>query len=194
MTILTASLSLLWLAAFWLMTRERPDNRALTGVGVLASILTVVIAANSLHSAIVSGYPADSFWTLATGGRLGVVAISTLGLAGMFAGLAWKTRQILRIKTQISATAWMLFDIAAGCLIFGIIHTISPQAFYSFYRLIFSNLPNQWVIDTIFDTERLQTIAALPASGSMADHLAGVILWSIIPFTGWLHLRHWWRG
>ena len=194
MTILSVSLSTLWLATFWLISRDRLDSRALLAAAVFASILTIAIAATELHGAILTGYPTDSFWTLEAGGRLGVIAISTVGLGCMFAGLAWKTKQVLRIKAQASATAWMLFDTAIGCLIFGVIHTVSPQVFYSFYRLIFSNLPKQWVIDTIFDAERLQIIATLPASGSMADHLAGMILWSIIPFTGWLHLRHWWRG
>ena len=194
MTLFSASLSLLWLAAFWLMTRDRPDGRGLLGISIIASIVAVVIAADNLHSAILSTYPTDSFWTLATSGRLGVIAISTIGLGAMFAGLAWKTRRVLQIKTQVSATAWMLFDMAAGCLIFGIIHTISPQVFYSFYRLIFDGLPNQWVIDTLFDRARMQAIAALPANANMADHLAGVILWAVVPFTGWLHLRHWWRG
>lgn len=194
MTVISASLSLLWLAGFWLLTRDRVGTIRLTLAGLAACMVAVCIAASDVQAAALAGYPSDSFWTLSWAGRAGVVAISTIGIAFIFLALAWKTKLILRIKTQISATAWFLFDLAAGWAIFGVIHTVSPQAFYTFYRLIFDALPNQWVIDTFFDSDRLQLIASLPANGSLADHLAGIALWAIIPFTTWLHLRHWWRG
>ena len=194
MTILSASLSTLWLAAFWLLTRDRATTLALTLAATIACMISIAIASTSIWASITAGYANDSYWTLSKGGRIGVLAISTVGLALFFVSLAWKSRIILGLRAQISATAWVLFDIAFGWLAFGVLHTISPQLFYSFYRLIFDYLPNQWVIDSILDVETLSLIAQLSSGGSLSDHLAGVALWAIVPFTLWLHLRYWWRG
>jgi hypothetical protein len=174
-----------------MLSRDRAFGWRLLIIAVIACALAVCIAAANLWP---GEYPQDSFWTLSTSGRIGVVAISSIGIGLVFALLAWKTRRILRIKAQISATAWTLFDIAIGVVLFGVIHTVSPQIFYSFYRLIFPNLPNQWVIDAIWDADGLRAVATLAEGGTLADHLAGIVLWAIVPFTGWLHLRHWWRG
>lgn len=194
MTYLSASLSVLWLAAFWMLTRDRLDNHRLTLAGIGASILAVLIAVTHVQQATLAGYPTDSFWTLSLIGRTGVIAISAIGITLIFYGLAWKTAILLRLKSQVSATAWVIFDLAAGWLVFGVIYSVSPQIFYTFYRMIFDYLPNQWVIDTALDTEKLHMIAQLSASGNMSDHMAGVALWAILPFTAWLHLRDWWRG
>lgn len=192
MTAVSVTAALIWAAVFWSLSRGRILNWRLVLAGIGASFGAVItIAAQRLQ--VTTGYPSDSFWTLGLGGRAGVIAISLTGIIAMFCLLAVKTQFILRVKRQISGTAWALFDCAAGLLIFGVIHTVSPQIFYSFYRLVFTGLPTQWVIDGLFDATRLQIIAGLSVEGSLADHLAGVTLWAIIPFTLWLHLHHWWR-
>jgi hypothetical protein len=194
MTLFSASLALLWLAVFWLLTRDRVMGRSLVLIGIVASFGAVMLASANLWDAIAAGYPSDSYWTLKTGGRTGVLLISLTGITLMFYLLARKTRFILRMKRQVSGTAWALFDIAFGMLVFGVIHTVSPQIFYTFYRFIFSELPNQWVIDSVFDTATLQSIAMLAPDGNLASHLAGITLWAIIPFTLWMHMQNWWRG
>lgn len=193
MTLLSASLAMIWLAVFWLLSRDRIMRPTLIVTGIIAHFIAVTIAAAPQLS-IMSAYPDDSLWTLDLAGRAGVLAISGLGIAAMFILFALKTRVVLRLKHQVSGTAWALFDVALGLLFFGVIHTVSPQVFYTFYRFIFAGLPDQWVIDGWFDAGQLQTIAALAADGNLAGHLAGVTLWAIIPFTLWLHLHHWWRG
>ena len=194
MTLFSASICALWMAAFWMLTRDRMNTIGQTLIGIAASLIAVCLASASVQSAILIGYPTDSFWTLDSFGRSGVIAISSIGILAIFLALAWKTRLTLGVKLQISGTAWLVFDIAIGWLIFGIIHTVSPQVFYTFYQFIFASLPNQWVIDTLLDADKLQSIAALSPTGTLADHLAGVALWAIVPFTVWLHLQHWWRG
>jgi hypothetical protein len=158
------------------------------------SLAIVVIASPSIWASIADGYPGDSFWTLSATGRIGVLAISTIGLTCIFALCAKKTKLILRVKRQVSGTAWALFDIAIGLILFGVVYSVSPQIFYGLYRRLIPNLPAQWVVDSVFDVDRLQIIAAIPINGSLADHLAGVALWAIIPFTIWMHMHRWWRG
>lgn len=194
MTAVSTSLSVLFLAGFWVLSRDRVLGWQIVVVGALVCCVSVIIAAANLWVPITQGYPNDSFWTLSTAGRIGVLSISAIGISFVFVCLAWKTRLILRIKSQASGTAWALCDTAFGLLFFGVVHTVSPQVFYSFYHLIFDALPNQWVINNLFDTTRLQAIATLAPTGNLADHLAGIVLWAIFPFTIWLHLRNWWRG
>lgn len=190
MSLISASLGLLWFAVFWLLTRDRQNSAGLTLIGIGASLITVTIAVFPR----LNGYEHDSFWTLTPIGRTGVIAISSIGIIGVFTLINWLTSLVLKTRRQVSATAWLLFNLAAGWGLFGAVFSLSPQVFYTFYQFTFSGLPNQWVIDTLFDTARLQTIAAIPIGGSLSDHLAGMTLWAIIPFTIWRHLRHWWQG
>lgn len=194
MTLLSSALALLWFAAFWLLTRDRPQGVGLMILSAWACILAIALAAAVIWPAIAAGYPQDSFWTLDTFGRIGVATISGIGISLIFLALALKSRIILRFRRGPTATAWALIDIAIGLLACGVIFSLSPQVFYSFYRMIFANLPQQWVIDGVLDQDRLKMIAVMAPGGSLADHLAGVTLWAILPFTAWLHMRCWWRG
>lgn len=194
MTALSAALAFLWAAVIWLLTRDKPLRFGLVLFGTWMSIVGVVISLPPLWDAIRAGYPTDSFWTLGVGGRLGVIALSAVGISATFLCLAWKTSLILRFRRGPTATAWALIDIAIGLFIFAVVFSVSPQAFYSFYRLIIPGLPQQWVIDGLLDQDRLKMIAIVTSGGSLADHLAGVALWATVPFTAWLHLRFWWRG
>lgn len=194
MTLLSSALALLWFAVFWLLTRDRRQGVGLMIWGAWACITAIALAAAVIWPAIAAGYPQDSFWTLDTFGRIGVAAISGIGISLIFLALAMKSRIILRFRRGPTATAWALIDIAIGLLAYGVIFSLSPQIFYSFYRMIFANLPQQWVIDGVLDQDRLKMIAVMAPGGSLADHLAGVTLWAILPFTAWLHMRCWWRG
>lgn len=194
MTALSTGLALIWFAGFWLLTRDIAPNLWRLFIGMIACIIGVGIAAAGIWPMIAAGYPDDSYWTLGIAGRAGVLSISLFGVACVFWLFAVKTRIILSVKTQVSGTAWALFDIAIGMLVFGVVLTVSPQVFYTFYQFIFEGLPSQWVIDGLFDTPHLQAIATFQANANLADHIAGVVLWAIVPFTGWLHLQHWWRG
>jgi len=194
MTLLSSALALLWFAVFWLLTRDRPQGVGLLILGAWACITAIALAAAVIWPDIAAGYPQDSFWTLDTFGRISVAAISGIGISLIFLALAMKSRLILRFRHGPTATAWALIDIAIGLLAYGVIFSLSPQIFYSFYRMIFANLPQQWVIDGVLDQDRLKMIAVMAPGGSLADHLAGVTLWAILPFTAWLHMRCWWRG
>lgn len=194
MTALSLGLAAVWIAAFWVMSRESSDTLAIALVAGVASMIGVGFAAAPLWPRVLAGYPSDSFWTLGWAGRAGVVAISGVGIAALFAVLTVKTRVILRVKQQATNTAWVLIDLALGLALFAVIYSVSPQVFYAFYRLIIPGLPQQWVIDGAFDVTRLAAIARIGAEGSLSDDLAGVTLWAIVPLTLWLHLRDWWRG
>lgn len=139
----------------------------------------VALLAFPLWPAILAGYPGDSFWTLGIGGRSGVVAISFGGFAALFAGCAVLLRRVP------VGPGWTCGAIAAGLLAYAIIYSVSPQVFYSFYRLIFPGLPTQWVIDGMLDFARLSAAIDLRTAASLSDDLAGVGFWALIPFVLW---------
>jgi len=80
------------------------------------------------------------------------------------------------------------FDCALGLALFGTLHALSPQAFYQFYHLIYSGLPHQIVVKTLFDYEGMATFAALSTSGNLSQHLSGLVLLAIVPLTVFTHI------
>jgi len=143
----------------------------------------------ALWLAAADGYTGDSFWTLSTFGRLGVVAISVLGMAALGACIAWKTRRLRRTLPQVPTAILWVCDVLIGVLLFALIFSVSPQIFYSFYQLIFDGLPQQWVIDGPLNWDRLAEVIPPRTAGSLADHLAFVAMGGVVLFTTYLHWR-----
>ena len=157
-------------------------SRRYSLVLMVAATAVVLLAARPVQTAILSGYPNDSFWDLGLGGRLGVLAISAFGLALIFLILAWKSRFFRGLPFGLG----LALDVLVGILIYAVLYSVSPQAYYALYQMIFPDLPTQIVVRHII-SPRLVDIAQLQAAGSMSDHLAGVALWAILPFTLWVH-------
>ncbi len=194
MSLISLAVSAVWVAGFWVLSRDRSDTWAITLIGMIASLITVGLAAANVWPQARTLYPGDSYWTLGWIGRIGVIAISGIGCTCIYLMLAAKSRLILRVKTQGTNTAWVVIDLAIGLGLFAVIYSVSPQIFYGFYRLIIPGLPQQVVIEGWIDPDRLRFIARMREGGSLSDHLAGICGWGIVPFTLWLHTRAWWRG
>ena len=152
----------------------------------LAMIL-VALGQPQILAALAEGYPNDSFWTLQTGGRAGVIAITVVGLATIFLLIALKSRLFQRWPSVISLPV----DMACGLLLFSLVFSLSPQVYYTLYQFIFDGLPSQVVVDSPFNFERVANVARLLPSGAVADHIAGLAFWAVLPFTLWAHAtRH----
>ena len=162
--------------------------------GMVASLIAVGLAAASIWPKVLGGYPDDLFWSLGIVGQIGAVGTSVLGVAVLFSLLAWKTRLILRIKRQATGTAWALIDLALGLALAAVALSIASQVVSAFHLLSIPSLPQAFVLQDWINTTWLSRIARLPADAALADHAAGVVLWAILPFTIWLHLRDWWQG
>ena len=136
-----------------------------------------------------NGYPGDSFWTLSELGRIGVIAISVSGLLILTALSALKTNRILRWSQHRWRLLVWLLDVALTLVLFGVLFSVSPQVYYSFYQEIIADLPNQWVIDGPFNWDRLRDIALPTAQGPLADHGATIAMGGLVLFTSYLHRR-----
>ena len=171
--------------------KRRAFNLPFLAIALPASLLMAIVSAPTLWLAILSGYPDDSFFDLGFFGGLGVLAISGT-LITLFAFiLIWKSRKMLAFASKRRLSGWLIlaFDCVLGLALFGTLHALTPQAFYQFYHLIYSGLPHQIVVKTLFDYEGMMTFAALSTSGNLSQHLSGLVLLCIIPLTVFAHVR-----
>lgn len=194
MSVLAASLTLIWLVFFWQLTLQRPIIKPLLFTfAVIAGLIAVFLSSPSLWQAVARGYPRDSFFTLDLIGRIGVVAISVFSILLFFMFMKVKTTFILKLTGTTWATRILsLFvDSGIGLALFGFLYALSPQIYYTFYRITFPGLPQKIVIKTVFDSDQLIQIAYLSAEGTLSHHLSGVVFLTIIPVTAWLHAKKW---
>lgn len=180
-------LSLFWLAVLWWMTLDKPANVTTTSYIALASMFAVVLNSPGVWIALATGYDGDSFATLTTAGKAGVILISTAGLAAIYALCGAKSERILR--DQPTRPALAVLDVIVSIGIFGLFYAISPQVFYTFYQFLFPELPDQTVLRWPLALEQFRTAIAMSPSGSLHNHLAGIGWLGIIPFTLWFHAR-----
>ncbi|MEP6444767.1 MAG: hypothetical protein ABJ034_07750 [Hyphomicrobiales bacterium] len=171
--------------------KRRPFSLPFLAIALPASLLMAMASAPTLWIAILSGYPDDSFFDLGFFGGLGVLAISGTLITLFALIIVWKSRKVLAIASKRRLSGWLVlaFDCALGLALFGTLHALSPQAFYQFYHLTHSGLPNQIVVKTLFDYEGMITFAALSTGGNLSQHLSGLVLLSIIPLTVFSHIK-----
>ena len=171
--------------------KRRAFSFPFLAIALPASLLMAIASAPTLWLAILSGYPNDSFFDLSFFGRLGVLSISGTLIALFALFLIWKSRKLLAITSRKAGSVWLVLavDCALGLALFGTLHALSPQAFYQFYHLIYSGLPHQIVVKTLFDYEGMMTFATLSTSGNLSQHLSGLVLLAIVPLTVFTHIR-----
>lgn len=171
--------ALAWIAAFWRWSRAWT---APLYIVVVAGFLAAIIVHPVMWPRILMGYPGDSFWTLGVSGRLGVLAISLIGLGLLFTALGLKSR---RIAGRIPAS----IDTVINLIIFSVTYSVSPQVFYTLYLLLFDGLPHQWVISGPFNISQIWAAIVIKDEGTLSDDLAGLTFWAIIPVTFWFYAK-----
>ena len=110
-------------------------------------------------------YAGDSFLTLGTGGRVGLLLLSALLWAGMLA-LGW------RLRGAIGAFG--------GVALFWAFLWLSPQVYYLYYQAIFDGLPWQVVIAAPPDPARLLRLLTFTDAATLSAHGKGALGWSLI--------------
>ena len=81
---LSLTLSIAATLGIWaLMRRKRMSIGVMISL-VPLSMIAVLLGATNVIFAIENGYDGDSYWTLKTGGRIGVALISAIGLTVFF--------------------------------------------------------------------------------------------------------------
>ncbi len=151
-------------------------------------VVTAILAAPTVWSAVLDGYGNDSFFTLAPWPRAGLAALSAALILSLFSLLAAKSAAFYRAgaKLRVPPLVVLAADLLASAALMVGALGLSPQVYYSYYRLIVPDLPAQWQLPGWAVSESPLRQAYLAPGASLADHLVGLTFWSLLVMTGWL--------
>lgn len=113
-------------------------------------------------------YAEDSFFTLTSTGRAGVLTMS-LALALLMVGL-------VRVVPLRSAFA----RVGVAFMLFWLFVWLSPQAYYQLYRLLFDGLPQHWVIWPPRRPAEALRLLAFSGPETLSAHEQGALGWLMI--------------
>lgn len=114
-------------------------------------------------------YQQDSFFDLSLLERMGLLCLS-VSLAALFLLTA---RTLLRDRP-----VWL--QIAGALLLFWIFVWTSPQAYYTYYRMIIPDLPLQWVIWPPASPGEAVQMLAFSGPQNLSAHSQGVLGWALL--------------
>jgi len=89
-------------------------------------------------------------------------------------------------KLRVPPLAVLAADLLASAALMAGAVGLSPQIYYSYYRLVLPDLPAQWVLSGWAALETLLRQARLLPDASLADHLVGLTFWSLLVTTCWV--------
>ena len=118
-------------------------------------------------------YQGDSFFTLSTGGQIGLAVLSVVLSIAMLLLL----RRLVRGRSPIGR-------IAIAALLFFLFVWLSPQAYYTYYRMIIPGLPLQWVIHWP-DVVEPFALLIFSAGDSLSAHGRGILGWAMLASVFW---------
>lgn len=123
-------------------------------------------------------YAEDSFFTLNMPSQIGLVFVS-LVLAAIALGatrlLVWHRPVVLR------APVWFVVFVSFVWL--------SPQGYYTYYRLIIDGLPKQSVLGPLPPPEDLLGLMTFTGPVTLAAHATGVLGWVMLLAAFWPQRR-----
>ena len=114
-------------------------------------------------------YDSDSFFTLSVPGQIGLAVLS-LVLALAMVVLTLRMTRSLPIG----------FRLALALVLFVAFDWLSPQVYYSYYRMIIPGLPLQWVIGTLPDPSASFRILTFSAAQDLSAHGRGFLGWAMM--------------
>ena len=114
-------------------------------------------------------YQQDSFFDLSLWERVGLLCISaTLAILFLLA-----TRALLRERP-----VWL--RVAGALILFWIFVWVSPQVYYTYYRMIIPDLPLQWVIWPPPWPGKAVLMMAFSGPQNLSAHSQGILGWALV--------------
>ncbi|MEP3845531.1 MAG: hypothetical protein ABJM43_09340 [Paracoccaceae bacterium] len=120
-------------------------------------------------------YSQDSFFDLTLWGQLGLACLS-IALFSLMVFISWATLRRRSIWTRI----------IGALILFGVFVWASPQVYYMYYRMIFPDLPMQWVIWHLREPFKALQMLVFQYRPNLSAHSQGILGWVIFvaPFLG----------
>lgn len=168
---------------YWADSNASGPRRAAIAGGV-----TAVLAAPTVWLAVLNGYADDSFFTLTPWPRAGLAVLSAALILALFWVSAIKSAAFYRAGAKLGMPPLSVLAadlLASVALVTGAVG-LSPQIYYSYYRLVLPGLPSQWVLSGWAALETLLRQARLLPDASLADHLVGLTFWSLLVMACWV--------
>lgn len=114
-------------------------------------------------------YSRDSFFDLTPWGQVGLAAISLT----LFALMIFLSRKLLR-----PYGTWL--RVVGALVLFWIFVWVSPQIYYTYYRMIIPDLPLQWVIWPPNTPGEALRMLIFSYRANLSAHGQGVLGWAVI--------------
>ncbi len=123
-------------------------------------------------------YEADSFFTLTVWGQIGLFGVSIL-FAALALGMTWVMTRHRPIVIRVPI--WAVLFI---CFIWA-----SPQGYYTYYRMIFDDLPAQSVIGDLPPPDVVLSFLTFTGQVSLSAHSVGILGWAMFLVAVWPQRR-----
>ena len=181
-------------ASFWgalpaLVIKQSPPGFLLVAAW---SFLGTLLLGSSLAGFSCDGFREDSLWTLAPREQAVVagLAASLMLLGGWIAFRAARGMTAVRVGFRRRAGSLIgNLVLTLGC--YFAVWFLSPQLFYIYYRLIFADLPLQWVIGASAQVDRFALALTLQPGSSLAATATGLYFWLLVSLTIFVHVTSW---
>jgi hypothetical protein len=114
-------------------------------------------------------YNGDTFFHLSQSGQTGLLLLS--GLLGVL--MIWVLR-------RISSRFGKLVNLLSAIVLIWMFIWLSPQIYYTYYWLIFDDLPVQWVIAWPPAPSTLIKMITFTGNANLSDHSKGILFWMMV--------------
>ena len=121
-------------------------------------------------------YANDSFHTLTLAGQIGLVALSLTFAATTLFTAWWMMAKALE-KTPGKTKFTFMARLAIAASFFYLFVWLSPQLYYTYYLLLFDDLPWQLVIKAPPAPRPLVDLLAFQGPTTLSAHTKGVLGW-----------------
>ena len=132
-------------------------------------MITFALVTRTQAAQSVPMYEGDSFFTLGVAGQIGLLIVSLLMAAAALGITRLMTfHRPLILRPFIWAVLFISFI------------WLSPQGYYTYYRLIFDGLPAQSVIQAPPRPEELLAFLTFTGDATLSAHSVGVLGWLML--------------
>lgn len=132
----------------------------------------------------------DSFFTLNQWQRIGLLIVSILLIKIFFLLSAIKTHWFVAGKDRVTlgGRSACLLDIAATWGLFTVLYPLAAQVYYTYYRAIIPDLPNQWVVKMTRASSVVSDFSLAGPALTLNLYLGAMTIWAAIFAVLWHHL------